>query len=241
MFRKICALFFVLNLTLKVLQDRMEAANALKKQMWAEAQLDKSRLKEEIMSKSDFGSSFVGSKAETQPTSTAVGGSQSPLLNVDDQNEASPSTAENQNLLGSQSIQDHLNIMPAERIPLAQDFSMGPDNFLVQQLGSASKRTRSQLKSYIAHRAEEMYVYRSLPLGQDRRRNRYWQFVASASSSDPGSGRIFIELQDGNWRLIDSEEVNGLYCYYFSVSLLIYDLNLRVLCVSLVFFFLYLV
>ncbi|XP_059439894.1 homeobox-DDT domain protein RLT1 isoform X2 [Corylus avellana] len=189
-----------------VLEDRMEAANALKKQMWAEAQLDKSRLKEEIMSKSDFGSSFVGSKAETQPTSTAVGGSQSPLLNVDDQNEASPSTAENQNLLGSQSIQDHLNIMPTERTPVAQDFSTGPDNFLVQQLGYASKRTRSQLKSYIAHRAEEMYVYRSLPLGQDRRRNRYWLFVASASSSDPGSGRIFIELQDGNWRLIDSEE-----------------------------------
>lgn len=187
----------------------MEAANALKKQMWAEAQLDKSRLKEEIMSKSDFGSSFVGSKAETQPTSAAVGGSQSPLLNVDDQNEASPSTAENQNLLGSQSIQDHLNIITTERTSVAQDFSTGPDNFLVQQLGYASKRSRSQLKSYIAHRAEEMYIYRSLPLGQDRRRNRYWQFVASASSSDPGSGRIFIELQDGNWRLIDSEEVNG--------------------------------
>ncbi|XP_075664015.1 homeobox-DDT domain protein RLT1 isoform X2 [Castanea sativa] len=189
-----------------VLEDRMESANALKKQMWAEAQLDKSRLKEEIISKADFSSSITGSRAEMQFLSSAVEGSQSPFPNVDNQLiEASPSTAENQNPLVSQGIQDHLNNVPTERTP-GQDFPTGPDNFLIQQLGYASKRSRSQLKSYIAHRAEEMYVYRSLPLGQDRRRNRYWQFVASASSNDPGSGRIFIELHDGNWRLIDSEE-----------------------------------
>lgn len=64
------------------------------------------------------------------------------------------------------------------------------------------------MKSYIGHRAEDMYVYRSLPLGLDRRRNRYWQFVASASRHDPGSGRIFFESTDGYWRLIDSEEVH---------------------------------
>ncbi|KAL2483356.1 Homeodomain-like transcriptional regulator [Forsythia ovata] len=51
-----------------------------------------------------------------------------------------------------------------------------------------------------------MYVYRSLPLGQDRRRNRYWQFKASPSQNDPGSGRIFVELRDCQWRLIDSEK-----------------------------------
>lgn len=204
-------LFSISDLTLSIFQDRMEAANALKKQMLAEAQLDKGRLKEEIICKSDFTPASVGSKAETQPMSSAVGGNQSPLPNVDDQNnEASPSTAENQNPLGSQSIQDQLNGVAPERTSVVQDFSTGPDNFLIQQLGYASKRSRSQLKSYIAHRAEEMYVYRSLPLGQDRRRNRYWQFVASASSNDPGSGRIFVELHDGNWRLIDSEEVNGL-------------------------------
>jgi len=50
-------------------------------------------------------------------------------------------------------------------------------------------------------------VYRSLPLGQDRSRNRYWQFITSASRNDPGCGRIFVELHDGRWRLIDSEEV----------------------------------
>ncbi|KAI3823950.1 hypothetical protein L1987_05396 [Smallanthus sonchifolius] len=71
---------------------------------------------------------------------------------------------------------------------------------------NTAERSRLQLKAFIGHKAEEMYVYRSLPLGQDRRRNRYWQFVASNSRHDPGSGRIFVELQNGCWRLIDSEE-----------------------------------
>ncbi|CAL8146684.1 unnamed protein product [Prunus armeniaca] len=188
-----------------VLEDRLEAANALKKQMWAEAQLDKSRLKEENVGKLDF-PSFVGGKSETQVIGVEDG--QSPVRDVDNRNnEASPGTAENQKSIhGSQGVQNQLNGLPVERTLGAQDISMGPDNFLSQQLAYASKRSRSQLKSYIAHRAEEMYAYRSLPLGQDRRHNRYWQFVASASSNDPGSGRIFIELNNGSWRLIDTEE-----------------------------------
>ncbi|PPS01295.1 hypothetical protein GOBAR_AA19353 [Gossypium barbadense] len=163
-----------------VLEDRLEAANALKKQMWAEAQLDKSRLKEECIIKMDF-PPVMGIKTEAQLPNSAVEGSRSPFPN-------------------------DLNSYPAERALVVQDASMGPENFSAQQHGYASKRSRSQLKSYIAHRAEEMYVYRSLPLGQDRRRNRYWQFVASASKNDPCSGRIFVELHDRNWRLIDSEE-----------------------------------
>lgn len=196
----------MLNLTPQVQQDRLEAANALKKQMWAEAQLDKSRLKEENVGKLDF-PSFVGGKSETQVIGVEDG--QSPVRDVDNRNiEASPGTAENQKSIhGSQGVQNQLNGLPVERTLGAQDISMGPDNFLSQQLAYASKRSRSQLKSYIAHRAEEMYAYRSLPLGQDRRHNRYWQFVASASSNDPGSGRIFIELNNGSWRLIDTEEV----------------------------------
>lgn len=181
--------------------------------MWGEAQLDKSRLKEESITKLDF-PSLVGTKAELHHANTVLEGSQSPLPDLDNRNnEASPSTAENQKSVhASQSIQNDLNSIPAEKTSAAQDFSTGPDNFLSQQLAFASKRSRSQLKSYIAHRAEEMYVYRSLPLGQDRRRNRYWQFVASASSNDPGSGRIFVELRDGNWRLIDTEEVRWCSC-----------------------------
>ncbi|GMI72298.1 RINGLET 1, homeobox-1 [Hibiscus trionum] len=184
-----------------VLEDRLEAANALKKQMWAEAQLDKSRLKEETIIKMDF-PSVMGIKAEAQLPNSALEGSQSPFPFANNKNyEASPGIPEDQKpLLCSQNVQNDLNSYPAERTLVLQEA------YSVQQLGYASKRSRSQLKSYIAHRAEEMYVYRSLPLGQDRRRNRYWQFVASASKNDPCSGRIFVELHDGNWRLIESEE-----------------------------------
>ncbi|XWS15781.1 hypothetical protein CRYUN_Cryun34aG0031200 [Craigia yunnanensis] len=190
-----------------VLEDRLEAANALKKQMWAEAQLDRSRLKEETFFKIDF-PSVMGIKAEVQLPNSAVEGSQSPPSATDNKkDEASPSIPEDQKpFLCSQNVQNDLNSYPAERALVLQEAFMCPDNFSTQQHGYASKRSRSQLKSYIAHRAEEMYVYRSLPLGQDRRRNRYWQFVASASKNDPCSGRIFVELHDGNWRLIDSEE-----------------------------------
>ncbi|TYH14739.1 hypothetical protein ES288_A06G244600v1 [Gossypium darwinii] len=190
-----------------VLEDRLEAANALKKQMWAEAQLDKSRLKEECIIKMDF-PPVMGIKTEAQLPNSAVEGSRSPFPVADNKNdEASPSIPEDQKpLLCSQNVQNDLNSYPAERALVLQDASMGPENFCAQQHGYASKRSRSQLKSYIAHRAEEMYVYRSLPLGQDRRRNRYWQFVASASKNDPCSGQIFVELHDRKWRLIDSEE-----------------------------------
>ncbi|KAJ6738207.1 HOMEOBOX-DDT DOMAIN PROTEIN RLT2 [Salix koriyanagi] len=188
-----------------VLEDRLEAANALKKQMWAEAQLDRSRLKEEFVSKLDFPSLTVG-RVETQFASSAVEGSQSPLVLADSKNkEASPSNAEDRKPL-AENVENHLSIVLSEKALVVQDLSMNPDNISMQQHGYASKRSRSQLKAYVTHLAEEMYIYRSLPLGQDRRRNRYWQFVASASRNDPCSGRIFVELHDSNWRVIDSEE-----------------------------------
>ncbi|KAI5590901.1 hypothetical protein BDE02_04G041800 [Populus trichocarpa] len=188
-----------------VLEDRLEAANALKKQMWAEAQLDRSRLKEEFISKLDF-PSLTGGRVETQVASSALEGSQSPLVLVDSKNkEASPSNAEDQKSL-AENVENHLSSVLSEKALVVQDLSMNPDNISVQQHGYASKRSRSQLKAYVTHLAEELYIYRSLPLGQDRRRNRYWQFVASASRNDPCSGRIFVELHGGNWRVIDSEE-----------------------------------
>ncbi|XP_047163549.1 homeobox-DDT domain protein RLT1 [Vigna umbellata] len=186
-----------------VLEDRLESANALKKQMWADAQIDKVRLKDDNISKLDF-PSLTGNKVETQYTYPAAEGHQSPIMldiNINN-NEASPSTAENQK--GAPVALS----MPMEKSSSIQDFGIGTGADIPQTQVPAqySKRSRSQLKSYFAHLAEEMYVYRSLPLGQDRRRNRYWQFVASASSSDPGSGRIFVECHDGRWWLIDSEE-----------------------------------
>lgn len=184
----------------------MEAANALKKQMLAEAQIDKIRLKDDNVNKSDF-PSINGIRVETPITCAAVEGNQSPLLDINicnNNNEESPSKAENKRLaVVGQSL--------SEKLPSVQDLCIGPDNPQTPLSAQYSKRSRSQLKSFISHLAEEMYIYRSLPLGQDRRHNRYWQFVASASCNDPGSGRIFVEYHDGKWRLIDSEEVNCLF------------------------------
>ncbi|KAL1335880.1 hypothetical protein HN51_030325 [Arachis hypogaea] len=188
-----------------VLEDRLEAANALKKQMWAEAQIDKVRLKDDTINKPDI-PLLIANKVETHDTyPAAVEGSQSPMLDININSiniETSPGTAENQKPApAAQSLH-------GEKSSQIQDLctGTGPDHPQVQVPPQYSKRSRSQLKSYIAHIAEEMCIYRSLPLGQDRRRNRYWQFVASASSNDPGSGRIFVEYHDGNWELIDSEE-----------------------------------
>ncbi|XP_019423523.1 PREDICTED: homeobox-DDT domain protein RLT1-like isoform X3 [Lupinus angustifolius] len=184
-----------------VLEDRLEAANALKKQMWAEAQIDKVRSKDDYHSKSDF-PSINGNTVETQFTCPAVEGNQSPLLDINidnNNNEALSLTPENQKATPAAQI---LSFQPL----LIQDPCTSQDNPQAQLSLQYSKRSRSQLKSYISHIAEEMYVYRSLPLGQDRRRNRYWQFVACASCNDPGAGRIFVEYLNGKWRLIDSEE-----------------------------------
>ncbi|XP_068664587.1 homeobox-DDT domain protein RLT2-like [Aristolochia californica] len=184
-----------------VLEERLEAANALKKQMWAEAQLDKRRMKEEFVTKAQY-PPFNGAKSEPSMTNAAAeGGGQSPTVGVENMgNEASlASTIKQDSVLDQFHVQNYNNMH-------GQEFTMGSDSLQVQQYGyAAAEKSRAQLKSYIGHKAEEMYVYRSLPLGQDRRRNRYWLFVTS-SKNDPGSGRIFFESQEGFWRLIDSEE-----------------------------------
>ncbi|XP_004232922.1 homeobox-DDT domain protein RLT1 isoform X1 [Solanum lycopersicum] len=177
-----------------ILEDRLDAANALKKQMWAESQLDKRRLKEETINKFNDSSFNV-----------VVEGSQSPLGYPNNKNHGtSPTTLVKDDSAGIvDNLQNHFESIPAEKSSAAQETFVG--QFAVPS-GNTAERSRMQLKSFIGHKAEEMYVYRSLPLGQDRRRNRYWLFVASGSSEDPGSGRIFVESPHGCWKLIDTEE-----------------------------------
>ncbi|XP_062105928.1 homeobox-DDT domain protein RLT2 isoform X2 [Humulus lupulus] len=190
-----------------VLEERLEAANALKKQMWAEVQLDKRRIKEDYVLRMPY-TSFIGNKFELNSAISSAEAKQSPLVNVDDKNNETTGVL---SVRGEQ-MGDPSNNNPcvsgflSEGNLQMQEVCAGPDNNLFQQPGYAADRSRSQLKSYIGHKAEEMYVYRSLPLGQDRTRNRYWQFITSASQNDPGCSRIFVELHDGRWRLIDSEE-----------------------------------
>jgi hypothetical protein len=183
------------------LQERLEAASALKKQMWAEAQLDKRRLREEFTIKMQYDSSGI-IKADAEQENNITETSLTPINNLAKDNGGNASTVNNDLLANKQN-----QLIAHEWNGVNWESSANPENPSIQQYAS-SEKTRSQLKLYIGHKAEQRYVYRSLPLGQDRKRNRYWQFCASVSPNDPGSGRIFFESKDGYWRVIDSTEVS---------------------------------
>lgn len=211
-------MLFFGNLKCRCFQERLEAANALKKQMWAEVQLDKRRQKEDYVMKTHY-SAYVGNKSENLLTISLGEARQSPAATADKINElALVPVVQHERLYDPQNDQNYGNNMPSEGNLQMQDTAVGLDNSATQQPGYAAEKSRSQLKSYIGYRAEEMYVYRSLPLGQDRRRNRYWQFTTSASQHDPGCGRIFVELHDDHWRVIDSEQVS-VFDSYLLISL----------------------
>ncbi|PWZ30361.1 Homeobox-DDT domain protein RLT2 [Zea mays] len=200
-----------------VLEERLELANALKKQMWAEAQLDKRRFKEEFTSRVQYNSD-MGLKPDIYQENNVTEITSTPACDAYRENDEHVGTINNCEML-DQHNQGNAGSLPYERNGVCQEILATPDTSYVQQYAYADKR-RSQLKSYIGHRAEQLYVYRSLPLGQDRRRNRYWQFTTSASPNDPGSGRIFFESKDGYWRVIDSEEVSVYYILLDSFLLL---------------------
>ncbi|KAL9252121.1 Homeobox-DDT domain protein RLT2-like protein [Drosera capensis] len=188
-----------------VLEERLEAATALKKQMLAEAQVDKRRIKEEYMMKTQY-TTIPGSRSEPRTAGTENRLTPTPVFEV--KYEPSGNLVVHQTpLRESQFDQKPFSDLHSEKNFITPDTFVSPDNLALQQTAYAAERSRAQIKSYISHKAEEMYVYRSLPLGLDRRYNRYWQFMASASHNDPGSGRIFVELRDGGWKLIDSAEV----------------------------------
>ncbi|GLJ54616.1 hypothetical protein SUGI_1173340 [Cryptomeria japonica] len=195
-----------------VLEERQEAANALKRQMWAEAQLDKKRLKEEQLSRSQV-LPFGGIKSEGANNNTLFEGGQNPFVGLD--NKGSEASVLHQpkceGLVDVISVTNHCLALTNSAIPVEKNL-LFPDNSPVQEtsmahVGYTSEKSRAQLKASIGLRAEELYVYRSIPLGQDRRHNRYWQFVTCPSGNDPGLGRIFFESHgEGHWKVIDTDE-----------------------------------
>lgn len=193
----------------------MEAANALKKQILAETQLDKRRVKEEYVNKMNY-SSYVGYRAEPNLTISSAEGGQTSLI-VDGKINVKPvdPVIQHEKVVNLANDQNHIDCVLSEGNMQARDYFAVPENLSYQQTGYVAEKSCSQLKSYVGRKAEELYEYRSLPLGQDRRHNRYWRFITSESGSDPGCGRIFVEMCDGCWRLIDSEEVTFFQIYYF--------------------------
>ncbi|PKU86172.1 homeobox-DDT domain protein RLT2 isoform X2 [Dendrobium catenatum] len=99
-----------------------------------------------------------------------------------------------------------LNDVSSQKKELGQQFSSNSSCILPEPLEHAPASDLSQLELYIDRTAEMLHPFRFLPLGLDRRHNRYWQFSTSSSRNDPGSGRIFFESKDGFWRVIDSDE-----------------------------------
>lgn len=203
-------LLFLPSYRFHVLQERLEAANSLKKQMLAEAQLDRRRVREEYVMQINE-SLNVGNKPEHK-TISSTDARHSPIPNVGEEKSEGPLDTDTgfqqEDCSNSRNNSYPLNDdFPSEGKLLVQDVPLEADHSQFKQSVLTIEKSRSQLKSYIGHKAEEMYVYRSLPLGQDRRCNRYWQFTSSASRNEPGNGRIFVELHNGSWRLIDSAEV----------------------------------
>ncbi|KAH7277937.1 hypothetical protein KP509_38G016400 [Ceratopteris richardii] len=163
------------------LEERMEASIAFKRQMWTEAQLDKRRSKEEIQLKSQPHAGDDSIKNEATNMCPVSKDWKNPA-NVSVEHRKSPSFDR------EQGVHDCMNQETSSNLAFPE-------------------KSRAQLKADIDFRAEELYVFRSLPLGLDRRRNRYWQFVTSYGTEDPGCGRIFLESsEDGNWEVIDTEE-----------------------------------
>ncbi|XP_017222566.1 homeobox-DDT domain protein RLT1 isoform X2 [Daucus carota subsp. sativus] len=201
---RLCALVVLIsvvnegNIVRAVLEDRLDAANALKKQMWSETQLGKRRMKEDNLAK--FNDFSVTAAADSSQSQLRV------VQNRVDELALVVSEAHPVDLENVHKDDNYPNGVVNERSLIVHDSCISQIIPSIQHDALKSERSRMQLKSYIGHRAEEMHVYRSLPLGQDRRHNRYWKFVASGSRHDPGSGRIFVELCEGYWRLIDSEE-----------------------------------
>ena len=86
---------------------------------------------------------------------------------------------------------------------------------LGKQIRYTTKKSCAQLKASIGLRAEELYVYRSIPLGQYRKHNCYWKFVTCSLGNDPGSSRIFFEShEDGHCKVNDIAEVIFLVCIF---------------------------
>ncbi|CAL5424268.1 unnamed protein product [Camellia sinensis] len=142
-----------------ILEERLEAANALKKKMWAEVQLDKRQMKEEYVMKMQY-PSYISDNAEPNVQISSVEGRQGPLPTVDDKNGlvSTNLVEQKEHLHDAQNDPNYPIHMPSERNPQIQELSTCTDNLSLLQRGYAAERSRLQLKAYIGHKVEEMLI-----------------------------------------------------------------------------------
>ena len=177
--------------TFLFLQERLESASSLKRKLWAEAQVDRKRYKEEQTMKA-MEQPDEGCRTETTETDHGCGFNEVPkeYVNI-------PTFHE-----------DVLDASIADKSVTLQRISSNQELPSAQQAGHPGETSRVQLKAEIGQKVEEIYAYRFLPIGFDRRYNRYWQFITSNNKHDYGCGRIYFESASvSEWRVIDSKEV----------------------------------
>ncbi|CAL5419198.1 unnamed protein product [Camellia sinensis] len=156
-----------------ILEECLEAANALKKQMWAEVQLDKYRMKEEYVMKIQY-PSCISDNTEPNVQISSVEGRQSPLPTVDDKNNLvlTNPVEQKEHLHDAQNDPNYPIHMPSKRNPQIQEVSTCTDNLSLLQPGYAAERSWSHLKSYIGHKAEEMVGSKNAADRMDKNKNR---------------------------------------------------------------------
>ncbi|KAF5945940.1 hypothetical protein HYC85_016168 [Camellia sinensis] len=111
-----------------ILEECLEAANALKKQMWAEVQLDKCRMKEEYVMKIQY-PSCISDKTEPNVQISSVEGRQSPLPTVDDKNNlvSTNPVEQKEHLHDAQNDPNYPIHMPSKRNPQIQELWKAKD------------------------------------------------------------------------------------------------------------------
>lgn len=193
-------------------QERLEAATALKRQMWAEMQLEKRRHKEELLSRSQF--PLIKTDGESPDPENMASGA----LALYDQGPLDMNAPNTDGVgLGETFIGNGKSLAGLSNGVVAHE--AGPSIGAGAPVNHLAEKSRAQAKADIGLRAEELYVFRSQPLGSDRRHNRYWQFVTGNGGQDPGCGRLFFESNsDGYWGVVDTEEVRLQSLAKFSVA-----------------------
>ncbi len=169
--------------------------------MWAEMQLEKRRLKEEQNSRAHVvpaGPRLEGESPDMLAENPGAG-----ALTVDPKSVGTIDVNLSNHHVRTQGDSFAVNGRPCNGMT-----SLQSSHEAGSSMAQLSEKSRAQTKVDIGLRAEELYVFRSLPLGCDRRHNRYWQFVTGNGGQDPGCGRLFFESNsDGCWSVIDNEEV----------------------------------
>ena len=86
---------------------------------------------------------------------------------------------------------------------------------VLSKMCEQDKYSGEKTSSNGAGHGDYLHPVQSIFLGSDRRHNRYWLFLGPCDANDPGHKRVYFESsEDGQWQVIDNEEVRILCIIY---------------------------